>query len=173
LDWVTPSRYLGRLELWQKEPVAVCALWWRRQVSAGQRGRDTVGADHCLEVRYEDLVTTPEALLGSITAFLNLPFSPAMLDYHQGRGREDPGLPSKDRWLPPTARLRDWRVDLSPRDIELFEALAGDLLTSLGYPLATGASISPGVAATAARCQRWWEHEVEHHKRFREERPNQ
>src|SRR5262249_42860024 len=26
LDWITPERWLGRMHLWQEEPVAVCAL---------------------------------------------------------------------------------------------------------------------------------------------------
>jgi hypothetical protein len=161
LDWVTPRRYLGRLALWAEEPVAVCALWWKRQVSAGLNGRAEVGPDRCLEVRYEELVGAPESVLRSIAAFLELPFSASMLEYHQGRTLDDPGLATKARWLPPTGGLRDWRVDLSPRDLELFESLAGDLLTDLGYPRATGPSVSPSIAAVAARCRLWWATEVE------------
>jgi hypothetical protein len=170
LDWVTPRRYLGRLALWAEEPVAVCALWWKRQVSAGQQGRAEVGADRCLEVRYEELVRAPEGVLRSIAAFLGLPFSSSMLEYHQGRMRDDPGLAIKDRWLPPTGGLRDWRVDLSERDLELFEALAGDLLDALGYARATGPSVSPSIEAVAARCLLRWATEVER-RQIRETRP--
>ena len=59
LGWVTPQRFLGQLELWQREPIGVCALWWRRQVLAGIRGGLELGADRYLEVRYEDLVRSP------------------------------------------------------------------------------------------------------------------
>jgi hypothetical protein len=163
LDWVTPRRYLGRLALWAEEPVAVCALWWKRQVSAGVNGRAEVGADRCLEVRYEELVRAPESVLRWIAAFLELPFSSSMVEYHQGRMRDDPGLTTKARWLPPTGGLRDWRVDLSERDLELFEALAGDLLAALGYSRATGPSLSPSIEAVAARCREQWATEVEHH----------
>jgi hypothetical protein len=159
LEWVTPARYLGRLALWQEEPVAVCALWWRRQVQAGQRGRDQVGADRCLGVRYEDLTRAPEAVLRS-TSFIAVPFSSEMLEYHEGRTRHDAGLSSKDRWLPPTPGLRDWRVELGSRDLELFEALAGDLLSALGYQQAV-TSISPGIAAVAEQCEERWRAEVE------------
>jgi hypothetical protein len=161
LDWVTPSRYLGRLPLWAEEPVAVCALWWKRQVSAGRRGRAEVGADRCLEVRYEELVQAPENELRKIAAFLDLPFSSSMLEYHQGRMRDDPGLSTKDRWLPPTDGLRDWRAGFSERDLELFEALAGDLLDTLGYPRATGPPVSPSIGAVAARCRLRWAAEVQ------------
>jgi hypothetical protein len=161
LDWVTPRRYLGRLALWAEEPVAVCALWWKRQVSAGRCGRAEAGGNRCLEVRYDELVRAPEAVLRSIATFLDLPFSPTMLEYHHGRMRDDSSLASKDRWLPPTGGLRDWRVDLSPRDLELFEALAGDVLDELGYSRATGPSVSPSIDALAARCRLWWATEVE------------
>jgi hypothetical protein len=162
LDWVTPARFLGRLALWREEPVAACALWWKRQVSAGQHGRAEVGADRCLEVRYEELVRAPEGVLRSIAAFVDLPFSSSMLEYYQGRMRDDPGLATKDRWLPPTGGLRDWRVDLSERDLVLFEALAGALLAALGYSRATGPSLSPSIQAVAARCRQQWATEVEH-----------
>lgn len=166
LDWMTPTRFLGRRAMWREEPVAMCALYWQRQVLDGQRGCAQVGAERCLEIRYEELVNAPEAATRSITNFLELPFDRAMLDYHKGRTRHEPALQSKDKWLPPTAGLRDWRVDLSTRDLQLFEALAGDLLVELGYPLATETTgISPEVKEVAERCRRWWDAKMEH--RFR------
>src|SRR5262249_5798449 len=167
LDWITPERWLGRMHLWQEEPVAVCALNWRREVSGGVRGGAKVGADRCLEVRYEDLVERPEPVMRSIAGFLDLPFDIAMVEFHKGRTRHDPGLWSKDRWLPPTREVRDWRGGLSPRDLQLFEALAGDVLTSFGYPLAADTPVPPEVTATAERCRRWWETEVKSRTRGR------
>jgi hypothetical protein len=79
-----------------------------------------------------------------------------MVEYNKGRTRHKAGLSSKGQWLPPTAGLRDWRVGFSPRDLQLFEALAGDLLESLGYPLAAG-SVSADVAAVAERSRAWWD----------------
>jgi hypothetical protein len=170
LDWITPERWLGRLPLWEQEPVAVCALNWRREVLGGVRGRDKVGSDRCLEVRYEDLVEAPEPIMRSIADFLDLPFDMAMLEYHKGRTRHDPRLWSKDRWLPPTAGLRYWRGGLSPRDLQLFEVLAGDLLASFGYALAADTPAPPEVTATAERCERWWQTEVDHRTRARSKR---
>ena len=162
LDWVTqkPDRFLGRLALWDEEPVAMCALRWRRQVSAGERGRSELGDDRCFVVRYEELAATPEPVLRSVAAFLDLPFDSSMVDFYKGRERREPGLTSKDQWLPATSGLRNWRADLAPRDVQLFEALAGDLLASLGYPL-TEPEIPPEVSAVAERCERWWATEVE------------
>lgn len=162
LDWMTPTKWLGRKAMWREEPVAMCALYWRRLVLDGRRGRDQVGADRCLEIRYEELVRAPEAVMRSIAAFLHLPFDQGMVEYYKGRTRDDGGLSSTDKWLPPTPGLRDWRVELSRRDLQLFEALAGDALASMGYPLATeAAGISPEVEADAERLRRWWDVKID------------
>ncbi len=34
---------------------------------------------------------------------------------------------------PPTEGVRNWRTAVAPHDLQLFEALAGDLLDQLGY----------------------------------------
>lgn len=156
LAWVTPQRFLGQLELWRTEPVGVCALWWRRQVLAGLRGRLEIGPDRCLELRYEDLVRSPGPLADGLAGFLGLAPSDAMLEYHLGRTRPDAGLPSKDRWLPPTPGLRDFRQGLAADEVQLFEALAGDLLEACGYRLA-GPGPGASVRDRAARCREWWE----------------
>jgi hypothetical protein len=87
-------------------------------------------------VRYEELVANPEDVLRKLSNFVKLPYSSEMLDYHVGKTRSEPGLSTKRSWLPVTSGLRDWRNQMNPRELELFEALAGDLLSALGYPRA-------------------------------------
>lgn len=159
LEWAKKSKGPGRFGLWRDEPVAVCALWWRRQVETGRVASESLDSNRYQEVKYEDLIDHPDASLRDLSAFLELPFSPDMLAYHEGRMRHDPGLSAKKAWLPPTQGLRDWREQMKYRDVELFEALAGDLLTSLGYERATRA-VSPAISRTAGRCRRWWDSEM-------------
>jgi Sulfotransferase family len=158
LDWARPDRGPGRFDLWGESPVAVCALSWRWHVATGMRDGARLGDLYC-EVRYEDLVARPEATLRRLTAAIGLEFDERMLAFHVGRTREDPGLSAKDAWLPPTPGLRDWREQLSPGDVELFEALSGDLLTLLGYERAHDA-VSPAAEAAAARYRRAWADEL-------------
>jgi hypothetical protein len=133
LEWATETKGPGKLGLWKEEPVGVCALWWRRQVAAGRRDGAGLGPGTYREVRYERLVADPESELRGITTFLDLPYAPEMAAYHVGQTRSQPGLSAKSAWLPPTPGLRDWRSSMAEQDVELFEALAGDLLSSLGY----------------------------------------
>ena len=44
---------------------------------------------------------------------------------------------------------------MQERDVELFEAIAGDALSEAGYER-TCRLISPATKAVADRCRRWW-----------------
>jgi hypothetical protein len=107
------------------------ACQWRTEVEDAQALGARVGGRY-LEVRYERLVAEPEEAVREICAFAELPFEPGMLEYagtvdltgkpHQARLRE-----------PPTTGVRDWRTEMAPGDVAAFEAVAGDLLSRLGY----------------------------------------
>jgi Sulfotransferase family len=159
LEWAREDKGPGKFALWREEPVAVCALWWRWQVSTGRRDGENLSPAQYREVKYEDLIARPEEMLRGLAAFLALPFAQEMLAYHVGKTRDEPGLSAKQAWLPPTPGLRDWRTQMAEQDVELFEALAGDLLCALGYERGVG-TISPQIATVAQRCQRWWESEM-------------
>lgn len=159
LEWAKADKGPGRYGLWREQPLAVCALWWRWNVATGRRDGWQLGpAKHCA-VKYEDLVAQPEQTLSRLADFLALPCAREMLDYYVGKTRHDPGLSAKQAWLPPTRGLRDWRTQMSPRDVELFEAIAGDLLSTLGYERRYD-RITPDIAAVAERCQTWWQDEM-------------
>jgi Sulfotransferase family len=111
------------------------ACQWDYEVRAARRFGSTVARGRYLELRYEDLVADPEQHLRTVCTFLGLRFEPQMLEYHRG---VDPGTLQDHPRLeqPPTTGLRDWREQMAPRDVELFEAVAGPLLADLGYPRA-------------------------------------
>jgi hypothetical protein len=154
LEWAREGKGPGRFDLWNEEPVATCALWWRWQVSAGRQDGADLGSNQYCEVKYEALVARPDETLRRLVSFLDLPFASEMLAYHVGKQRHHPGLSAKKAWLPPTTGLRDWRTQMEAGDVELFEAIAGDLLSALGYER-TLETISPKIAAVAERCRRW------------------
>jgi hypothetical protein len=159
LDWANPERGPGRYRLWREQPLAVCALTWRWHVTTGQRDGSVLGPAVYREISYEQLTAEPESTMRRLLAFLELPFAPETVTYHAGRTRDGPRLASKDRWLPPTPGLRDWRAQMAPPDVELFEAIAGDALATLGYEIVHD-PVSPGLARIARRLRESWEHEV-------------
>lgn len=131
--WKKADRTLGRFATWTQDPVATTALWWERSVRLGREAGTSLGPIRYLEVRYEDLVADPARECWALCAFLGLPYDEAMLRFHEGRTRYEPGLTAKRAWLPPVAGLRDWRAQMQAKDVERFEATAGELLDELGY----------------------------------------
>lgn len=107
------------------------ASQWRSEVAAARRLGRRVGRRY-LEVRYEELVADVEAVLARICAFAGLDYEPGMADY---AGNVDVSAKPHQQRLrqPPTARVRDWRRQMAPADVEAFEHVAGDLLRELGY----------------------------------------
>ena len=166
LEWATPSKGPGRIPLWSRDPMAVCALWWRRGVEAGRRDGAELGAGRYLEVRYEELVASPERGLREIASFLDLPFAEEMLTFNRGRERRDSGRSAKSAWLGPTSGLRDWRRQMDAENIELFEALAGETLGSAGYVRHVRRP-SADAGARAERASEWWDEYLREKERKR------
>ena len=154
-EWAHDGKGPSKLSMWEEEPIAVCALWWRAMVARGMRDGAALGSAYH-EVRYERLVLDPEPVLGDVADHLGLAYTDAMVNFHVGRTRDNPRLSAKSAWLPATPGLRDWRAAMGDRDLTLFELLAGDLLAELGYEL-SGLTVTQPVASVARRARDWWE----------------
>ena len=125
---------------------------WKRRIKRTRKQGTTVA--HYTEVRYEDLITDTEATLRGLCEFLDLPFDPAMLTYHEraaermsemsgelesAEGRQ--ALPAGHRsemhaatsQPPQRERIEKWKREMARNDSESFEEIAGDLLAELGY----------------------------------------
>jgi hypothetical protein len=139
LDW---GKGASNFSTWDEDPISTTALWWEWQVRLGREAGALLRPDRYHEVRYESLVADPEAECDRLCAFLGLANDPAMVRFHEGRVRADPGLDAKRSWRPATPGLRTWRRQMAPSDVARFEAAAGDLLEELGYD--RGATSLPG-----------------------------
>ena len=124
------------------------ACQWRTEVRAARALGRRVGSRY-LELRYEELVAEPEAVLRSVCTFAGLPWDAAMLDYP---GSVDVSAKPHQSSLTraPTPGLRNWRAQMRAEDVEAFERIAGDLLAELGYELTSGSPRPPGLPARAA-----------------------
>jgi hypothetical protein len=116
--------------------VESAARLWTTRVSAGIRDGRPLGARY-IELRYEDLIEDAEGEVKGICGFLGLEFDPGMLDFTE-RARAAV-LPRASKYNPhvterPMSKTRSWERDMPDRHVEVFEAVAGDLLSELGYP---------------------------------------
>ena len=136
----------------EDKPIADVAELWRRRIENARRQARRLRGRY-LELRYEDLVAEPEAALRRVCELVELEYEPAMLGYHEraaerlgelgdlpaegGRRPRDRGERQAAHALaagPPTERRTEvWRTEMSGPDRAAFEAVAGRLLTELGY----------------------------------------
>ncbi|MGZ4735151.1 MAG: sulfotransferase family protein [Acidimicrobiia bacterium] len=134
---------------------AEAALSWERRVQEGRHAGLALGPKRYLEIHYESLVAEPETVLAQVCAHFDLEYEPTMLEYHARSDELLTGLRHTDHIQgirkPPTPGLRDWRVDLSPYEIQLFESIAGNLLDELGYERSGLRPSSRARAEAAAR----------------------
>jgi hypothetical protein len=127
---------------------------WRNRILAF-RHEALACSDLYREVRYEDLLTNTERVLMELCDFVQLPYLPAMLAYHErapqrldeleGIDRFDRHISKEERWRgldadilikPPSPnQIGRWRRELDPAEIAAYQEIAGDLLQALGYPL--------------------------------------
>ena len=149
---------------WGSQSVCRITRRWCRVVDEAVRLRAAWPAERFQIVRYEDLVSNPEATLRSVCEFLSESFEPEMLQFHE-RPASERGFREDEVWKQNTlravdaSRLQQWQTQLSPGQIALIETLAGSRLSQFGY-VEHGKSV--GVASrTSARLLdhvRWaWE----------------
>ena len=137
------------------------ALRWREYLAAADEARDAIGEGRFLQVRYEDLITAPEQELRRICAFLGEDFASNTLDFY----RERRALPQDRRnaeglLLPVMSNnTGKWRASMTPRELRIFEALAGDWLERHGYERTLPA---PSISKWEALSCRYLEHPPRH-----------
>lgn len=135
-----------------RRPLKGCIAGWLRETGAGMKWR---GHPHYLEVRYEDLVQSPEPTLRHVCEFIGEPWDAAMLDYHVQEG------PSRDaaRFITNVAAtqplsadaLHRWRTDLTAVELGLVRRRMSDRLAALGYAVGEtdrAAELSPPLHST-------------------------
>jgi hypothetical protein len=135
------------------KPIADTAQRWKRRIErARSQARRLRG--RYLELRFEELVDSPEPALRRVCELVELDYDPAMLAYHERAGervaemggdleaREGRQPRSGAERLsshalatgPPRAeRTEAWRTEMSEAERREFEAVAGGLLAELGY----------------------------------------
>ena len=140
---------------WGPESYAESAKLWRQRIRKTRKMARNI--KHYMEIHFEDLVADTEGVLRRVCDFIELEFDPVMLDYHEraeGRLAEKAReLPRKNRPNQPAEarieshrlakepprsdRIEAWRERMTPEEVAEYEAIAGDMLVTLGYELAT------------------------------------
>jgi hypothetical protein len=111
---------------------------WAAAIDAGARAAARLPAGSFHQLRYEDLVASPEEHLRSLCEFLGETYDPAMAEPNRLASEIVPRNRSWHRRTHApvtTERIGAWTGRLEPWQVGLCEAAVGDRLTSLGYAL--------------------------------------
>ncbi len=97
---------------------------WMNSEQSWDRLKPRLKPHQYIEVRYEELVADPARILTDICQFLGFQYEPQMLDL------------SGTTYESPSPRFANqWKRSMTPRNIALVEARAGDLMSARGYEL--------------------------------------
>jgi Sulfotransferase family len=142
-------------DLWfGPDTIEGCAEFWvARLDEAREKAQDL---PHYLEIIYEDLVRDPEPNLRKIAEFIKVPFDERMVRFYENVDERialetppeevapDGRIVSTEERMkimenlkraPDPSRIDRWRTEMSAEDRATFEAIAGDRLRELGYPV--------------------------------------
>lgn len=120
---------------WGHQNSYAAAVHWRDYLREARRASQDMQGRY-LEVRYEDLLAKPEPNMSALEEFVT--------------GSSGPGT---ERFMADVKQLKaekvaGWRHAMPLRDQVIFEAVAGEMLRDLGYPL-TGAARAPSIFSRA------------------------
>ena len=95
--------------------------------------------DQFISVRYSDLVRTPREELLKLCDFMEIAFQDQMLEFHTSQEAKNTSQAGQ-MWSNVQKPIMSENVskflkELSLLDVSVFEAVAGEALTALGYPL--------------------------------------
>jgi len=127
---------LSSMPWWEPEGLRFAADYWLQSIAFSERFL-RIYQDQFMIIRYESLVTEPEAIMLQVMRFLGLQFQPRQIK----PGPSDVVLTRSIAWkgmaLGPINRSRvgRWRSEVSSEDLAFLHEALDATLTRLGYPV--------------------------------------
>lgn len=108
------------------------AEYWESYVERGRDAGRTLSPHQYLELRYEDLLESPEDSMKTLCNFLGETYSDTIFDVNPV---DNPGKTPLVHQPINASNAEKWRTLMSPSQIKAFESVAGDTLRQCGYEL--------------------------------------
>jgi hypothetical protein len=127
---------------WYTKDIYYWAAQWTAAIDIAARAQARMPADTFCQVRYEDLVTSPEPQLRRLCDFLGETYHPAMSEPNLLAEMIVPATKvwhGRTRSPVTTDRIGAWEKRLEPWQAEVCEAAMGARLRALGYELSGAA----------------------------------
>jgi len=117
------------------------ANWLHFLENGYKRLTENVPSTQACTIRYEDLTSRPETFARKVCEFINEPFFPCMLEFHEEATSYMPSsidrLGGDEKVTRPvyTDKQAKWRTDLSEHEIGVVESICRDTMQIFGYEL--------------------------------------
>ncbi|ABG51866.1 sulfotransferase [Trichodesmium erythraeum IMS101] len=113
------------------------AQQWRKDQHAALKIKKQLRGEQFFSLSYEDLINSPELSLYNLCGFLELEFSPTMLDFYNSREASNTSS-SSTLWSNVSKPIikknsNKFLSKATKEEVKIFESVAGDVLDSLGY----------------------------------------
>ena len=110
---------------------------WAKAQRAALKMRGILGEDRFYSISYESLLDNPEASLQGLCKFMDVNYTPAMLNFHRSNEASNAAA-SSSLWGNVTQPIMKQNTKkflkyATDEEITIFELLAGDVLDALGY----------------------------------------
>ncbi len=121
---------------WPSTNLWTAASRWRESIRAGRRLHRESGIPY-MEMRYEDLLASPDSTCRTLCDFLQIPFEPAMLALDHVMNDFNPHKPgefAEHHYRSfETQRIDRWRQFLTPVEVKLIETRCREGMEEFGY----------------------------------------
>ncbi|XP_019730779.1 dermatan-sulfate epimerase-like protein [Hippocampus comes] len=116
----------------ESDPVLILSHLWLAHTAAVVRVSQSLPEDSYLQVRFEDVVNSPQETAEGIHTFLGLPLSPAALNQLAFTTSTNLYSLQYEGDISP-ANIATWQQKMPRRDVRLVEDICGGLMKRLGY----------------------------------------
>lgn len=110
------------------------ARLWQKYVVAGRSAGGELGPHQYHELRYEDMLADSVGTVQRLCEFLGEEYSDKVIDFQKSTDPNSKTPLLKQGLL--QSNHEKWRSAMTPRQIRMFESIAGDTLRACGYELA-------------------------------------
>jgi hypothetical protein len=112
---------------------------WNAEQKLSNQIYQELGSKRVIQLSYEDLISEPEESMKRVCEFLNIEFNENVLDYYKS---EESNVTAKSgrMWknlVKPILKnnFNKYKKELSIEDVDIFERVAGDTLSNLGFKM--------------------------------------
>jgi hypothetical protein len=129
-------RYVRPFPWEERQNLIGSGVYWEWMVQKGRAYGKLLGPDYT-EVRFEDLIASPQEVLNQVGRFIDHELDDARIRLVAYGSVAKPNTSFQAEPPENFNPVGRWRKSFSPQQLERFERMMGPTLQELGYPLAT------------------------------------